>query len=58
MTFVASVLLAAVGGCDHSNANYCEGKLNNDCRSDGGVGPIRGCKAAPRKVRGRDAGVR
>ena len=52
MTFVASVLLAAVGGCDHSNANYCEGKLNNDCRSDGGVGPIRGCKAAPEKCVG------
>lgn len=49
--FLASALLATVGGCDHSNANYCAGKFNDDCRSDGGTG-VTGCVAAPDKCTG------
>jgi hypothetical protein len=51
IALLASALLAAVGGCDHSNSNYCAGKLNDDCRSDGGT-QIKGCAAAPDKCTG------
>ncbi len=49
--FLVSALLVAVGGCDHSNANYCAGKLNDDCRSDGGT-QVTGCVATPSKCTG------
>ena len=51
IALVASVVVAAVAGCDHSNANYCAGKLNDDCRSDGGT-QITGCRDTPSKCVG------
>ena len=51
IALVATVVVAAVAGCDHSNANYCAGKLNDDCRSDGGT-QITGCVETPSKCTG------
>ncbi len=51
IAILASVVVAAVAGCDHSNANYCAGKANSDCRSDGGT-QVTGCVDTPSKCTG------
>ncbi len=54
IVLVTSVIFATVGGCDHSNANYCKGETNNDCRF-AVDGPPKGCVATPSKCTGATA---